>query len=31
LSNKRCWIGAFPWRAIEMESCICRIVGWNLD
>ncbi len=30
LSNKRCWIGAFPWRAIELESCICRIVGWDV-
>jgi kynurenine formamidase len=27
LSNKRAWIGAFPWRAVEMESCICRIVA----
>jgi kynurenine formamidase len=27
LSNRRIWIGAFPWRAIELESCICRIVG----
>ena len=26
-SNERLWIGAFPWRAIEMESCICRIVA----
>lgn len=27
LNNKRIWIGAFPWRAIEMESSICRIVA----
>jgi arylformamidase len=30
LSNKRAWIGAFPWRAIEMESCICRIVALDV-
>jgi len=31
LNNKRTWIGLFPWRAIELESCICRIVAfdWN--
>ncbi|RLD18055.1 MAG: cyclase family protein [Caldiserica bacterium] len=28
LSNKRLWIGAFVWRAKELESCICRIVGF---
>lgn len=27
LKNKRTWIGCFPWRAIEMESCISRIVA----
>ena len=27
LSNKRCWIGAFPWRAVEMESSGCRIIA----
>lgn len=27
LRNKRTWIGCFPWRAIELESCICRIVA----
>ncbi|NLB34875.1 MAG: cyclase family protein [Elusimicrobia bacterium] len=29
LSNRRIWIGAFPWRAIELESCICRIVAFE--
>ncbi|MDX9721974.1 MAG: cyclase family protein [Myxococcota bacterium] len=29
LSNKRCWIGAFPWRGIEMESCGCRIIAFE--
>lgn len=28
LSNQRTYIGAFPWRAIELESCICRIVAF---
>jgi kynurenine formamidase len=27
LSNQRTWIGCFPWRAIELESCISRIVA----
>ena len=27
LSNKRCWIGAFPLRGIELESSMCRIVA----
>lgn len=27
LNNKRTWIGCFPWRAIELESCISRIVA----
>ncbi|HOK40976.1 MAG TPA: cyclase family protein [bacterium] len=27
LSNKRIWIGAFMWRAVELESCIARIVA----
>ena len=27
LSNKRCWIGAFPLRGIELESAMCRIVA----
>ena len=27
ISNQRTWIGAFPWRAIELESCICRIIA----
>lgn len=30
LSNRRLWIGAFPWRAIELESCICRIVAFEM-
>lgn len=29
LKNKRTWIGLFPWRAIELESCICRIVAFE--
>ncbi len=29
LSNKRKWIGLFPWRAIEMESSICRIAAFD--
>jgi kynurenine formamidase len=29
VSNKRVWIGAFPWRAMEMESCICRILAFD--
>ncbi|MFC2091791.1 cyclase family protein [Elusimicrobiota bacterium] len=29
LSNRRLQIGAFPWRAVEMESCICRIVAFE--
>ena len=24
---KRCWIGAFPLRGIELESAMCRIVA----
>ena len=28
VSNRRLWIGAFPWRAVEMESCICRILAF---
>jgi kynurenine formamidase len=27
LNNQRCWIGAFPWRGIEMESSGCRIIA----
>jgi len=27
ISNKRCWIGAFPLRGIELESAMCRIVA----
>ncbi len=29
LKNKRTWIGAFPWKAMELESCICRIVAFE--
>ncbi|MFH1415113.1 MAG: cyclase family protein [Elusimicrobiota bacterium] len=29
LSNKRIWIGAFPWRAVDLESCICRIAAFE--
>jgi kynurenine formamidase len=28
LSNKRCWIGCFPLKGIELESSMCRIVAW---
>jgi kynurenine formamidase len=28
LSNKRCWIGCFPLRGIEMESAMSRIVAF---
>ncbi|MCK4936219.1 MAG: cyclase family protein [Elusimicrobiales bacterium] len=27
LSNKRCWVGCFPLKGIEMESSMCRIVA----
>jgi len=27
VSNKRCWIGAYPLRGIELESAMCRIVA----
>ena len=29
LNNKRSWIGAFMWKAIELESCIARIVAFE--
>ncbi|HPN32181.1 MAG TPA: cyclase family protein [bacterium] len=29
LKNKRVWIGAFLWRAIELESCIGRFVAFE--
>jgi arylformamidase len=29
LSNRRCWIGAFPLNGIELESAMCRIVAWG--
>jgi len=28
LSNKRCWIGCFPLRGMELESAMCRITAW---
>ena len=31
VSNRRIWIGCFPWRAIELESCICRIVAFEKE
>jgi len=31
LNNKRTWIGLFPWRAIELESCISRIVAFEFE
>ncbi|MGM0441708.1 MAG: cyclase family protein [Elusimicrobiota bacterium] len=31
VSDRRIWIGAFPWRAMELESCICRIVAMDFD
>jgi len=27
VGNKRCWIGAFPLRGIELESSMCRIIA----
>lgn len=30
LSNKRTWLGCFVWRAIELESCIARIVAIDM-
>ncbi len=31
VSDRRIWIGAFPWKAMELESCICRIVAMDLE
>ena len=31
LNNQRVWIGAFPWRAVEMESSICRIMAMKFS
>jgi arylformamidase len=28
LLNRRCVIGAFPWRLVDGESCICRILAF---
>jgi len=29
LSNKRCWIGCFPLKGMELESSMCRIVAMD--
>jgi kynurenine formamidase len=29
LSNKRCWLGCFPLKGMELESSMCRIVAWT--
>ncbi len=31
LLNRRAVIGAFPWRLVDGESCICRILGFVPD
>ena len=31
LLNQRCVIGAFPWRLVDGESCICRILAFVDD
>jgi len=31
VSNMRKWIGLFPWRAIELESCISRVVAFDFE
>ena len=31
LLNQRAVIGAFPWRLVDGESCICRIVAFVDD
>jgi len=31
LLNRRCTIGAFPWRLVDGESCICRILAFVPD
>jgi kynurenine formamidase len=31
LLNRRCVIGAFPWRLVDGESCICRILAFVDD
>jgi kynurenine formamidase len=28
LSDRRCWIGCFPLKGIELESAMCRMVAW---
>jgi len=29
LNNRRCWVGCFPLKGIELESAMCRIVAWS--
>lgn len=29
LNNKRTWIGLFPWKAMDLESCICRVAAFE--
>ena len=29
LSNKRCWLGFFPLKGIELESAMGRVVAWT--
>ena len=29
LSNKRCWLGCFPLKGIELESAMGRVVAWT--
>ena len=29
LNNKRTWVGLFPWKGMELESSICRIVAFD--
>ncbi len=31
LENGRTWIGLFPWKGIELESSICRIVAFEWE
>jgi hypothetical protein len=30
LSNKRCWLGFFPLKGMEMESSMGRVVAWSI-
>lgn len=31
LGSRRCYLGAFPLRGIELESAMCRMVAWTMD